>query len=61
MQRPNIVGMLSAPLDVAAQSKIIAIDLLGLLEMALGRQESRERMARRMHPSPRFDVLKIVI
>jgi hypothetical protein len=61
MQRPNIVRMLRASLNVAAQAQIIATDSLGLVVVTLFRQESRKCMPGRVHPSPRFNVLEVIV
>ena len=61
MERPNIVGMLCTALNSAAQSQIVATDLLSLAVMALLGQQGRKRMPRWMHPGPRLDVLQIVV
>ncbi|ESW68340.1 hypothetical protein X771_11970 [Mesorhizobium sp. LSJC277A00] len=47
MQRPDIVGVQGAALDLAAQAEVVAIDLLGLVSVALVEDQCRQRMARR--------------
>src|SRR6202023_4088332 len=61
MLRPDVVGELSATLDLAAQPQIIAINLLGLLVMSLLHQQARERMPWGAHPGPGLDVLEIIV
>ncbi len=61
VQRPHIVRMLGAALDVAAEAEVVAVDLLGFLDMALIQKQGRERVARRMHPGPRLGVGEIIV
>ena len=53
--------MLGAALNFSSQTEIVAIDLLGLLAMPLLKKEGGQRVTGRVHPSPRLDVLEIVI
>ena len=61
MQRPDIVRVLGAALHLAAQAEIVAIDLLGLLRVALVEKQRRQRMARRVHPRPWLGVGEVVV
>src|SRR5579871_4379039 len=61
VQGPDVVGMLGAALDPAAQAEIVAIDGFGLVMMALLHQQRGQGMARWMHPGPRFGVVQIVV
>ena len=61
MQCPDIVRMLRAPLDPAAQAKILAVDLLRFLKVALFDKKSAQRVPRRMHPGPRLVVRQRVV
>ena len=45
VQRPDIVGMLGAALDPAAEAKIVAIDGFGLAMMALLHQQRGQGVA----------------
>src|SRR5580700_7577382 len=53
--------MLGAALNFSCQTEIVAIDLLSLLAMPLLKKEGSQCVARRVHPSPRLDILEVVI
>ena len=52
VQRPEVVGVLAGPAQLAVQPEIGAVDRLGLLDASLLQQERAERMAGRLHPAP---------
>ena len=61
MQRPHIVRMLSAALNFPGQTQIVAIDFFRFFTEPLLKKEGGQRVAGRVHPGPRLDVLEIVV
>src|SRR5579862_1332311 len=53
--------MLGTTLDFSSQTEIVAIDLFGLLAMPLLKKERGQCVTGWMHPSPRLDVVEVVI
>jgi hypothetical protein len=61
MQSPDVVRVLRAALNVGIQAEIIAVNTLGLFDVASLQKKGRKRMARGMHPCPRLDVFEVVV
>src|SRR5918999_1600442 len=61
MQCPNIVRMLRASLDLVAQSKIIAVNFLRFLILALLDQKSTQGVPRWVHPRPWLVVRQCIV
>src|SRR6476620_8506715 len=54
VQRPEIIGMLAGAAQLAVETEVGAVYRLGFLDPSLLEQKGSERMAGRLHPSPRL-------
>ena len=61
VQRPNVAGVMRTALQFPVETQIGTVDFFGLLKVSLLSKKRPKRVARRMHPRPRFCIFKVVV
>src|SRR5689334_25253666 len=60
VQRPEVIRVLAGAAQLAVEAEIGTVYRFGFLDPSLLEQQRAERMARRLHPSPRLVIRQVV-